>query len=382
MKNEIIAMILAGGQGSRLGKLTRTIAKPAVPFGGKYRIIDFSLSNCSNSGIRTVGVVTQYQPLELNSHIGNGSHWGLDHKDGGVTILQPHSSLDGEKWFEGTAHAIYQNISYIDSNNPTYLLILSGDHIYKMDYEHMLNFHKKKKATATVAVIHVPFEEASRFGIMNTDNTDRIIDFEEKPAKPKSNLASMGIYIFTWEVLRRYLMESHATGQNMDDFGKNVIPSFLANGENVFAYAFEGYWKDVGTIESLWEANMAFIDPDHELHIRDKSWRIYSKNPVAPPHYLTGNATVRESLVVDGCYIAGDVDHSIIAQNVKIGANSVVRDSIVMANTVIGKNVTIERAIVGEHAVFADNAQIIGDQEIEVVGYNEVIGGLNDDEEK
>lgn len=374
-------MILAGGQGSRLGKLTRTIAKPAVPFGGKYRIIDFSLSNCSNSGIKTVGVITQYQPLELNNHIGNGSHWGLDGKNGGVTILQPHSSLDGEKWFEGTAHAIYQNISFIDSHHPTYILILSGDHIYKMDYEHMLDFHKRKKATATVAVIRVPEEDASRFGIMNTDNTDRIIDFEEKPAVPKSNLASMGIYIFTWEVLRRYLTESHATGQNMDDFGKNVLPSFLANGENVFAYAFDGYWKDVGTIRSLWDANMAFIDPEHELNIRDKSWRIYSKNPVAPPHYLTSSARVRESLVVDGCYIAGEVDHSIISQNVKIGPESRITDSIIMSNTVIGKNVTIDHAIVGEHAVFADNAQVVGSSDIEVVGYNEVVGGLTDEEE-
>jgi glucose-1-phosphate adenylyltransferase len=381
MKDEMIAMILAGGQGSRLGKLTRTIAKPAVPFGGKYRIIDFSLSNCSNSGIRTVGVVTQYQPLELNDHIGNGSHWGLDRRDGGVTILQPHSSLDGEKWFQGTAHAIYQNISYIDSHQPTYLLILSGDHIYKMDYELMLNFHKNKKATATVAVIRVPAEDATRFGIMNTDNTDRIIDFDEKPEKPKSNLASMGIYIFNWEVLRRYLMESHATGQNMNDFAKNVIPSFLANGENVFAYSFEGYWKDVGTVDSLWDANMAFINPEHELNIRDKSWRIYSKNPLAPPHYLTRDSKVRESLIVDGCYVAGEVQHSIISQNVKIGANSIIRDSIIMANSVIGKNVTIDHAIVGEHAVFADNAQLISDDGIEVVGYNEVVGGLSDEEE-
>lgn len=381
MKNEMIAMILAGGQGSRLGKLTRTIAKPAVPFGGKFRIIDFSLSNCSNSGVRTVGVITQYQPLELNSHIGNGSYWGLDYRDGGVTILQPHSSLDGEKWFEGTAHAIYQNISFIDSHQPTYLLILSGDHIYKMDYERMLDFHKAKNATASVAVIRVPLAEASRFGIMNTDNTDRIIDFEEKPAHPKSNLASMGIYIFNWEVLRRYLTESHATGQNMDDFGKNVIPSYLANGENVFAYAFDGYWKDVGTIESLWEANMAFIDPEHELNIRDRSWRVYSKNPVAPPHYLTKEARVRESLIVDGCYVSGEVDHSIISQNVKIGANSKIKNSVIMANAVIGKNVTIDHAIVGEHAIFADNAQVVGDKQIEVVGYNEIVGGLGDEEE-
>ncbi|RYM05444.1 glucose-1-phosphate adenylyltransferase [Sporolactobacillus sp. THM7-7] len=381
MKKEMIALILAGGQGSRLGKLTRTIAKPAIPFGGKYRIIDFSLSNCANSGIHTVGVVTQYQPLELNNHIGSGSHWGLDFKEGGVTILQPHSSLDGEKWFEGTAHAIYQNISYIDSHNPTYLLILSGDHIYKMDYEYMLHYHKKKKAAATVSVIRVPIEEASRFGMMNTDHTGRIIEFEEKPAEPKSNLASMGIYIFTWEVLRRYLVESYATDQDMADFGKNVIPSFLANGENVFAYAFEGYWKDVGTVKSLWEANMSFINPDHELNIRDKLWRIYSKNPVAPPHYLTNEAQVRESLIVDGCYIAGQVDHSIVSQNVKIGMNSQVKDSIVMANTVIGRNVTVDRAIIGEHAVLADNAQIIGRNEIEVIGYNEIVGGLTDEEE-
>lgn len=381
MKNEMIAMILAGGQGTRLGKLTRTIAKPAVPFGGKYRIIDFSLSNCFNSGIYTVGVVTQYQPLELNSHVGNGSPWGLDRTDGGLTILQPHSSIDGEKWFEGTAHAIYQNMSFIDSHNPEYLLILSGDHIYKMDYTYMLNFHKRKKASATVAVIPVAMSDATRFGIMNTDQTDRIIEFEEKPAKPKSNLASMGIYIFTWSVLRRYLMECHATGQNMSDFGKQVIPFLLGNGENVFAYAFHGYWKDVGTIDSLWEANMAFIDPEHELNIRDRSWRIYSKNPVAPPHYLTAGATIKESLIVDGCYVAGEITHSILSQNVKVGAESRISDSIVMANSVIGRDVTVDHAIIGENAILADHAQVIGDGEIEVVGYNEVVGGLTDEEE-
>lgn len=381
MKNEMIAMVLAGGQGTRLGKLTRTIAKPAVPFGGKFRIIDFSLSNCSNSGIHTVGVITQYQPLELNNHIGNGSYWGLDYRDGGVTILQPHSSLDGEKWFAGTAHAIYQNIAFIDSKHPTYLLILSGDHIYKMDYKHMLDFHKAKKATVSVAVIRVPLAEASRFGIMNTDNTDRIIEFEEKPAHPKSNLASMGIYIFNWEELRRCLIESHSTGQTMDDFGKHVIPAFLANGENVFAYAYDGYWKDVGTIESLWEANMAFIDPEHELSIRDRSWRIYSKNPVAPPHYIAREARVSESLVVDGCYVAGEVDHSIVSQNVKIGAGSKIKDSVIMANAVIGKNVVIDHAIVGERAIFADNAQVVGERKIEVVGYDEIVGGLSDENE-
>ncbi len=380
MNNAIIAMILAGGQGSRLGKLTRTIAKPAVPFGGKYRIIDFSLSNCANSGIRTVGVVTQYQPLELNHHIGNGSHWGLGGREGEVTILQPHSSLDGEKWFEGTAHAVYQNIGFIDGHRPTYLLVLSGDHIYKMDYARMLDFHRQKRATATVAVVRVPLAEASRFGIMNTDNTDRIIEFAEKPAEPKNDLASMGIYIFTWSVLRRYLTESHATGRHMEDFGKNVIPSFLANGENVFAYAFDGYWKDVGTIESLWEANMAFINPEHELNIRDRAWRVYSKNPMAPPHYLTEEAKIRESLIVDGCYVAGEVEHSIISQNVKIGEGSRVVDSVIMAGSVLGKGVTVDHAIVGEYASFADHAQVVGDGHIEVVGYNEIVGGPGDEE--
>lgn len=379
MKNEILAMILAGGQGTRLGKLTRETAKPAVPFGGRYRIIDFALSNCANSGIKTVGVVTQYQPLELNSHIGSGSSWGLDDKNAGVTILQPYSSADGEKWFEGTSHAIYQNIAFIDSYDPEYVLVLSGDHIYKMDYEYMLDFHKSKKASLTVGVIKVPIEEAPRFGIMNTDETDRIIEFDEKPKQPKSDLASMGIYIFTWDTLKKYLQNSYATDGTMEDFGKDVIPAYLNNGENVFAYGFEGYWKDVGTIESLWEANMEFIAPDHELNISSKNWRIYSKNMVLPPHFITEKATVKDSMIVDGCYIAGDVTHSILSQNVKIGIGSKVKDSLIMSNVVIGKNVTIERAIVGEQAIIADNAQIIGSEEIAVVGYGETVGGLKNE---
>lgn len=382
MKNQMVAMILAGGQGTRLGKLTRETAKPAVPFGGKYRIIDFALSNCANSGINKVGVVTQYQPLELNEHIGNGESWGLTGRDGGVTILQPYSSADGEKWFKRTAHAIYQNIAYIDRYNPEYVLVLSGDHIYKMDYSHMLEFHIAHNASLTVGVIPVPMEEAPRFGIMNTDQTNRIIEFEEKPKEPKSNLASMGIYIFNWQVLRKYLVEDQAKQREMEDFGKNVIPTYLENGENCFAYAFDGYWKDVGTIESLWEANMEFLDPNHTLNIRDEDWRIYSKNPVSPPQFLTESSNVTDSMIVDGCYVAGEITHSILSQNVRVGNGSIVRDSLIMANVTIGENVTIEHAIIGENAKIADNANVIGKNgEIEVVGYAEVIGGLKDEDE-
>ncbi|AQY50646.1 glucose-1-phosphate adenylyltransferase [Listeria weihenstephanensis FSL R9-0317] len=379
MKNDMIAMILAGGQGSRLGDLTKTMAKPAVSFGGKYRIIDFSLSNCSNSGIDTVGVVTQYQPLELNDHIGDGSYFDLDYKSGGVTILQPHLSLEGEKWFKGTAHAIHQNVGFIDSHDPEYVLILSGDHIYKMDYEKMLDYHKAKNAALTVAVIEVPMEEASRFGIMNVDNTERIIEFDEKPAVPKSNLASMGIYIFKWSLLKQYLKEAQAKDIDMSDFGKNIVPAYLNNGEHIFAYRFAGYWKDVGTISSLWEANMEFINPCHELNIRDRDWRIYSKNPIAPPQHITKQASVKNALIVDGCFINGKVAHSILSQNVKVGENSVIEDSVIMPNAVIGKNVILKRAIVGENAIIADNVEIIGGDEIEVVGHHDVIGVSEDE---
>lgn len=379
MKNDMIAMILAGGQGSRLGDLTKTMAKPAVSFGGKYRIIDFSLSNCSNSGIDTVGVVTQYQPLELNDHIGDGSYFDLDFKNGGVTILQPHLSLEGEKWFKGTAHAIHQNVSFIDSHDPEYVLILSGDHIYKMDYEKMLDYHKAKNAALTVAVIEVPMEEASRFGIMNVDNTERIIEFDEKPAVPKSNLASMGIYIFKWSLLKQYLKDAQSKNIDMSDFGKNIVPAYLNNGEPIFAYRFSGYWKDVGTISSLWEANMEFINPCHELNIRDREWRIYSKNPIAPPQYITKQADVKNALIVDGCFINGQVKHSILSQNVKVGENSVIEDSVIMPNAVIGKNVVLKRAIVGENAIIADNVEILGGDEIEVVGHHEMIGVSEDE---
>ena len=383
MKQDMIAMILAGGQGTRLGVLTKQTAKPAVPFGGKYRIIDFALSNCANSGIKNIGVVTQYQPLELNEHIGKGAAWGLTSRSGGATILQPYSSSDGEKWFKGTANAIYQNISYIDSLDPKYVLILSGDHIYKMDYAAMLEDHIKNKASLTVGVIPVPMKEASRFGIMNTDQNSRIIEFEEKPAQPKSNLASMGIYIFNWETLRRYLVEDQAKNREMEDFGKNVIPAYLSNAENCFAYSFEGYWKDVGTIESLWEANMEFLDPEHPLNISEDTWRIYTSNPVTPPQFLTEDAQIKHSLVVDGCYIAGQVDNSLMSRDVRVGPNSQVDHSVVMSSATIGKGCRVEYAIIGEQAVIADGASVIGTpDQIATVGYAEVVGGPKNDGEE
>lgn len=383
MKNEMTAMILAGGQGTRLGVLTKQTAKPAVPFGGKYRIIDFALSNCANSNVNNVGVVTQYQPLELNNHIGKGDAWGLNSRNGGATILQPYSSSDGEKWFKGTANAIYQNISYIDSLSPEYVLILSGDHIYKMDYSKMLDFHKENNASLTVGVIPVDYKEASRFGIMNTDQGHRIIEFEEKPAEPKSNLASMGIYIFTWPTLRRYLVEDQAKERKLEDFGHDVIPAYLANGEDCFAYSFNGYWKDVGTIESLWEANMEMIDPNHPLNQTKDSWRIYSNTPISPAQFFTETANVRNSMVVDGCYVAGEVNHSILSQDVRVGMESIVKDSVIMSDVTIGENVQIEYAIIGEGAHIADGASVIGEpDEIAVVGYNETIGGPKNDGEE
>ncbi|WP_348923288.1 glucose-1-phosphate adenylyltransferase [Enterococcus rotai] len=380
MSSEMLAMILAGGQGTRLGKLTRNIAKPAVPFGGRYRIIDFTLSNCINSGIKNVGVVTQYQPLALNSHIGNGSSWGLDGIDSGVTILQPYSSSDGEQWFEGTAHAIYQNIDFIDQMDPQYVLILSGDHIYKMNYETMLDEHIANNASLTVAVIEVPLKEASRFGIMNTDEHDRIIEFDEKPAEPKSNLASMGIYIFNWGRLRNVLLNSYSKDGQMLDFGKHVIPTYLEAGENVYAYHFNGYWKDVGTIDSLWEASMEFIGLENELNMRDKSWRMFSKNNISPPHYITETASVSNSLIVDGCYVAGTVKDSILSTDVQVKVGATIENSVIMPGATIGKNATIKNAIIGENAIIGDKAIIYTENEIEVIGYSEVIGVKSDED--
>ncbi|HEO1306766.1 TPA: glucose-1-phosphate adenylyltransferase [Streptococcus agalactiae] len=379
MKNEMLALILAGGQGTRLGKLTQSIAKPAVQFGGRYRIIDFALSNCANSGINNVGVITQYQPLELNTHIGNGSSWGLDGIDSGVTVLQPYSATEGNRWFQGTSHAIYQNIDYIDRINPEYVLILSGDHIYKMNYDDMLQTHKDNLASLTVAVLDVPLKEASRFGIMNTDSNDRIVEFEEKPEHPKSTKASMGIYIFDWKRLRTVLIDGEKNGIDMSDFGKNVIPAYLESGERVYTYNFDGYWKDVGTIESLWEANMEYIGEDNKLHSRDRSWKIYSKNLIAPPNFMTEDANVKDSLVVDGCFVAGNVEHSILSTNVQVKPNAIIKDSFVMSGATIGEGAKINRAIIGEDAVIGDGVVIDGSKEVEVIGYKEVAGDPNED---
>lgn len=379
MKNEMLALILAGGQGTRLGKLTQSIAKPDVQFGGRYRIIDFALSNCANSGINNVGVITQYQPLELNTHIGNGSSWGLDGIDSGVTVLQPYSATEGNRWFQGTSHAIYQNIDYIDRINPEYVLILSGDHIYKMDYDDMLQTHKDNLASLTVAVLDVPLKEASRFGIMNTDSNDRIVEFEEKPEHPKSTKASMGIYIFDWKRLRTVLIDGEKNGIDMSDFGKNVIPAYLESGERVYTYNFDGYWKDVGTIESLWEANMEYIGEDNKLHSRDRSWKIYSKNLIAPPNFMIEDANVKDSLVVDGCFVAGNVEHSILSTNVQVKPNAIIKDSFVMSGATIGEGAKINRAIIGEDAVIGDGVVIDGSKEVEVIGYKEVVGVPNED---
>ena len=355
-KKKIIAMLLAGGQGSRLGVLTKSMAKPAVPFGGKYRIIDFPLSNCVNSNIDTVGVLTQYEPLALNSYLGSGQPWDLDRMNGGVFVLPPYVSGSEGQWYSGTANAIYQNIQFIDQYDPEYVLILSGDHIYKMDYAKMLKFHESKQADATIAVLEVPMEEASRFGIMNSDAEDRIYEFEEKPKHPKSNKASMGIYIFNWRILRPYLVADEADRSSEHDFGKSIIPKLLASGAGLYAWSFSGYWKDVGTIKSLWEANMDLIGKDPEFRLSDKEWRIYSKSSALPPHYIGENAVVKNSLVSEGCVVYGSVERSVLFTGAHVGKNSFVRDSIVMPNAVIGDNTVIEKAIIGEGAVVGDNA--------------------------
>lgn len=375
MKEEMIAMILAGGQGTRLGPLTKLIAKPAVPFGGRYRMIDFALSNCANSGIQKIGVITQYQPLELNAHIGNGEAWGLN-TNGGTTILQPYSSTDGERWFKGTSNAIYQNMGFIDSIDPEYVLILSGDHIYKMDYSKMLDFHKAQGAALTVAVKQVPLSEASRFGIMNTDSDQRIVSFEEKPREPQSTLASMGIYIFNWSKLREYLIEDQANRCSLEDFGKHVIPMYLDNQEATYAYAFDGYWKDVGTIQSLWQANMEILDQNHPFYHSDDDWRIYSNTPVLPPQVVTDHAAIYDSFVTDGCYVSGEIHHSILSENVKVGLDSQIKDAVIMGNARIGASCRVEYAIIGENARIADGEMVIGtEREIAVVGFGDQIGG-------
>ncbi|WP_055666359.1 glucose-1-phosphate adenylyltransferase [Desnuesiella massiliensis] len=372
-KKEIVAMILAGGQGSRLGVLTKKLAKPAVPFGGRYRIIDFTLSNCSNSGIHTVGVLTQYQPLELNSHIGIGSPWDLDRRDGGVFILPPYQEEKGGNWYKGTANAIYQNMPFIDNYDPEYVLILSGDHIYKMDYSEMLDYHKKKEADATIAVIEIPLKEASRFGIMNTKEDLSIYEFDEKPKLPKSNKASMGIYIFNWKVLKKFLKEDENDKDSSNDFGKNIIPKMLNEGKRMYAYPFKGYWKDVGTIESLWEANMDLIREDNELNIHDSHWKVYSVNPVRPAQYIGPNALVKGSLVVDGCAVFGELRNSVIFSGVYIGKNSKVENSVIMPNTKIGDNVIINNAIIGSDVIIRKECVIGDGSKVTVVGAGQEI---------
>ncbi len=367
-KKEIIAMLLAGGQGSRLGILTKKIAKPAVPFGGKYRIIDFPLSNCSNSGIDTVGVLTQYRHLVLNTHIGIGSPWDLDRNSGGVSVLPPYMKESGGDWYKGTANAIYQNRHYIDSFDPQYVLILSGDHIYKMNYSKMLDYHKEKGADATIAVINVSLEEASRFGIMNTNPDNSVYEFEEKPKKPKSTNASMGIYIFNWKVLKKYLKEDESDPTSSNDFGANIIPNMLKDNKKLIAYPFEGYWKDVGTIDSLWEANMDLLKDDNELNIHDIKWKIYSVNPIRPPQYIGADAEIKNSLVVEGCVVLGEVTNSILFPDVRIGKNSKVSGSVIMGNVKIGDNVIIRKAIIGSNAVINDNCLVGTDDKITVIG--------------
>lgn len=357
-KKEWIAMLLAGGQGSRLYALTQNLAKPAVPFGGKYRIIDFPLSNCVNSGIDTVGVLTQYQPLVLNEYIGNGQPWDLDRNNGGVFVLPPYQKSSGSDWYTGTANAIYQNMNFIERYDPEYVVVLSGDHIYKMDYEKMLAYHKEKNADCTIAVLQVPLEEASRFGIMNTYPDGTIYEFEEKPPQPKSNLASMGIYIFTWKKMRKYLIADAEDQNSQKDFGKNVLPAMLSDGQKMVAYPFEGYWKDVGTIDSLWEANMDLLDPRVPLDLYDNSWKIYSRTPTMPPHYVSDTAKIENSMVTEGCEIAGTIDFSVLFSGVVVEEGAVVRDSIIMPGSVIKKNAVVEYSIISEDCVIGEGAKI------------------------
>ncbi len=354
-------MLLAGGQGSRLYALTHNIAKPAVPYGGKYRIIDFPLSNCTNSGIETVGVLTQYQPLELNDYIGTGRPWDLDRSGAGVHVLPPYQRNKGADWYKGTANAIYQNMAFIERYDPEYVLVLSGDHIYKMDYSKMIAEHQKNNADCTIAVIEVEMSEASRFGILNTNPDNSIYEFDEKPAVPKSNLASMGIYVFNWQKLRRYLIEDEANPASQNDFGKNVLPAMLAGGERMFAYRFEGYWKDVGTIDSLWEANMDLINPKVPLDLDDPDWRIYSRNAGLPPHDIGETARVQNSMVSEGGVIDGQVEFSVLFADVTVEEGAVVRDSILMPGAHVKKGAKVQYAILAENVVIEENA-VVGER--------------------
>ncbi len=378
VKKECVAMLLAGGQGTRLGALTRKVAKPAVPFGGKYRIIDFTLSNTINSDIDTIGVLTQYQPFDLNQYIGNGQPWDLDRLEGGAFVLPPYQKAKSGEWYKGTANAIYQNIDFVDRYSADYVLILSGDHIYKMDYNKMLQYHIAKGADCTIAVQNVPIEEASRFGIMNTDSDDKIFEFEEKPKQPKSTKASMGIYIFTWAKLKKYLIEDEANKNSHNDFGKNIIPNMLNAGEKMYTYDFKGYWKDVGTISSLWEANMDILDASSGINLSDADWKIYARNTAEPPHFVGAGARISNSVVSEGCVINGAVINSIISRGATVKKGAVIKDSIIMPNAIVGENATINHSIVGWNANIESGTQvgeyqekaIAGEWQIAVVGPN------------
>ncbi|MBR6786377.1 MAG: glucose-1-phosphate adenylyltransferase [Clostridia bacterium] len=373
-KKQCVAMLLAGGQGSRLGVLTKNMAKPAVPFGGKYRIIDFPLSNCANSAIDTVGVLTQYRPLELNAYIGSGAPWDLDLNNGGVCVLPPYQTGASGEWYSGTANAIYQNMPFIQQYDPDYVLVLSGDHIYKMDYAAMLRYHIEKGADTTIAVRQVPWEEASRFGIMNTDEEDRILEFEEKPKQPKSNNASMGVYVFTWKVLKEYLTRDEADPNSHKDFGKNVIPAMLGDGLKMYAFSFNDYWKDVGTIESLWEANMDLLTTPLPIDLHDKKWRVFARNVGAGPQYVSETAEIDNSLISEGCEVCGKVHHSILSTGVVVEEGAEVVDSVIMPGSRICAGAKVYRAIVAENVVISENAVVgAADGDIAVVGNNTVV---------
>ncbi|WP_123040959.1 glucose-1-phosphate adenylyltransferase [Cohnella candidum] len=378
-RNECIAMLLAGGEGRRLGVLTKDLAKPAVFFGGKYRIIDFTLSNCVHSGIETVGVLTQYQPLVLNQYLGIGTPWGLDRRDGGMHVLPPFVRSKGGTWYKGTANAIYQNIGFIERYDPEYVLIISGDHIYKMDYDLMLEAHKRNRADATIAVITVPWADASRFGILSVDEEGRVTEFAEKPKKPASNLASMGVYIFSWPVLRDALIRDEAEKGSSNDFGKDIIPTMLREQARLFSYRFDGYWKDVGTIESLWEANMDLLADEPDLRLNDRSWRIFSVNPNQPAQYVAPEAKVNSSLINEGCQVSGEVNRSVLFHGVTVKEGSLVEDSVIMPGATIGAGARVIRAIVGERAVVGDGCQVgsVDSVDIAVVGSGEVLTDEN-----
>ena len=380
MAKEMIAMLLAGGQGSRLYALTEKLAKPAVPFGGKYRIIDFPISNCVNSGIDTVGVLTQYQPLVLNEYIGNGQPWDLDRLYGGIHVLPPYQKASGSDWYKGTANAIYQNISFIERYDPEYVIILSGDQICKQDYNEFLEFHKAKQAEFSVAVMEVPWEEAGRFGLMVTDETDRITEFQEKPKNPKSNLASMGIYIFNWDILKKYLEEDEADPNSENDFGNNIIPNLLRDNRKMYAHRFSGYWKDVGTISSLWEANMEVLDPENSgINLFDDEWKVYSRNSGMNAHKVGENAVVENSMITDGCRINGSVKHSVLFAGVRVEEGAVVEDAVIMGGTTIKAGAVVQHCIVAENVVIGENA-VVGamptadEKGVATVGNNVVIG--------